>query len=393
MHSFHSQLRVLALSGLLAAAPLAGAYGQTVEQAAERLKALWDEQGIGIDWDSIDISGSDAVLVGVEVGTQDERVPIGNIALTGVSEIDIGYRIESVSLDYYHVGDSTGHLTVSDVSMTGVILPNEGEEGPYGGFMFYETASLGSVVANAEGTDVFTLTDLHFEVTAPEDGNPMDFSGVAEGFSIDLSVIDDADQQAVLQALGYQQLEGYMEIEGSWNPSDGRMALTQYDFTVVDAGTLGFTFDLGGYTTEFIKSLQQVQKQMMADPDGDSSAQGLAMLGLMQQLSFHGAEIAFTDDSLTNKVIEFVAGMQGVSPSDISNQAKAVLPFVLAQLGNPDLTTNATQAVSKFLDSPGTLRITAAPPEPVPFALIMAGAMNSPEGLTRTLAVTVTAED
>lgn len=32
------------------------------------------------------------------------------------------------------------------------------------------------------------------------------------------------------------------------------------------AGTLGMAFSLGGYTTEFIKSLQQLQKKMAASP-------------------------------------------------------------------------------------------------------------------------------
>ncbi len=117
------------------------------------------------------------------------------------------------------------------------------------------------------------------------------------------------------------------------------------------------------------------------------------MLGLAQQLSFNRAEIAFDDDSLTGKVLEYVAEQQNMSTSDVANQAKAILPFALAQLGDPDLTAKITQAVSTFLDDPQSLRITAAPPAPVPFALIAAGAMSAPKELTKTLGVTVTAND
>src|SRR5690606_34056364 len=112
-----------------------------------------------------------------------------------------------------------------------------------------------------------------------------------------------------------------------------------------------------------------------------------------QQLTFHEAEIAFTDDSLTNKVLEFVAQSQGMSASDIKNQAKAELPFALAQLNNPDFTSAATKAVSAFLDDPQVLRVTAAPAEPVPFALIMAEGMSTPQGLIKTLGVSVTANE
>ncbi len=79
-------------------------------------------------------------------------------------------------------------------------------------------------------------------------------------------------------------------MAGSWQPTDGRMALSQYDISVENAGTIGMTFDFGGYTPDFIKSMQEMQKQMAAQPDGaDSSAQGMAMLGLMQQLTLHSA--------------------------------------------------------------------------------------------------------
>ena len=97
----------------------------------------------------------------------------------------------------------------------------------------------------------------------------------------------------------------------------------------------GMTFDLGGYTLDFIKSLQEMQKKMAAQPAGaDNSAQSMAMLGLMQQLTFNGASIRFDDDSLTNKALDYVAKQQGRSRDDIINQAKAIVPFVPAQLNN-----------------------------------------------------------
>ena len=393
MRTVEKHLRTLAITTLACAAPLASAHAQTVEAAVERFDALVEEMGIKIEWTSVDISGSDAVLVGVSVGADQEMAPIGNITLTGISEVDNGYRIETVSLDDYQTEDDGSSFSAEGIRMGGVILPDEGEQDAYGGFLFYETADVSSMAVNVEGKDVFTMSDMHVEATAPVDGSAMDFTGAVEGFTVDLSVVEDPQQKAVIQALGYEQIKGYMEMAGSWLPTDGRLTLSQYDMSVVDAGTLGLTIDLGGYTSEFIASLRELQTQMEANPEGDNSAQGLAMLGLMQQLSFHEAEIAFTDDSLTGKVLEFVAQSQGMSASDIKNQAKAVLPFALAQLNNPDFTAAATQAVSTFLDDPQVLRVTASPAEPVPFALIMAEGMSTPQGLIKTLGVTVTANE
>ena len=50
---------------------------------------------------------------------------------------------------------------------------------------------------------------------------------------------------------------------------------------------------------------------MAAQPEGaDNSAQGLAMLGLMQQLTFNSASLRWDDNSLTNKAIDYIAKMQ-----------------------------------------------------------------------------------
>lgn len=394
MSSVLRHARLLAATTLLAAMPLGSAWAQTVDAALERLKVLVEEQGATMEWASADISGADAVLVDVRVGAGDDLIPIGNVTLAGISPVDEGYLVDSISMDRYFMDDGSGSsVTVEEVGMTGVIIPAEGQEDQFGGSLFYETADVGSVVVNATGTEVFTLSDFHVEMTRPENGNPMDFSGAAEGFTIDLSGIEDQQQKQILQALGYEKLQGYMEIAGSWQPTDGRMTLSQYDLAIVDAGTLGMTVDIGGYTTDFIASLREIQKQMADNPEGDNSAQGLAIMGLMQQLTFHGANITFSDDSLTAKVLEFVAQSQGMKPADIANQAKAVLPFALAQLNNSELTTQATQAVSAFLDNPKSLRIAAEPAQPVPFALIMAGAMSNPTDLTKTLAVGVYANE
>ena len=72
----------------------------------------------------------------------------------------------------------------------------------------------------------------------------------------------------------------------------------------------------------------------------------------MQQLTFNSATIKFTDASLTNKVLGYVAKMQVQQPAHIANMAKAMVPFGMAQLNNPELTTQVTAAVTAFLDNP-----------------------------------------
>jgi hypothetical protein len=70
-----------------------------------------------------------------------------------------------------------------------------------------------------------------------------------------------------------------------------------------------------------------------------------------------------------------------------------VLPFALAQLNDPELTTQVTQAVSAYLDDPQSLFIRAIPGAAVPFAMIMAEAMTAPQNLPKSLGVTVVANE
>lgn len=387
-------IRVVAGATLLMSASLTGALAQSVEAAAERLKAIALDQGVTIEWDSIEVSGDNGVLNGVKIGREGDLLPISNINLDGVSEVAEGYAIEAVTLDRYYRAEGNDSLTVDGVAMTSVLLPNEASIDSYGGSVFYETADIATVNIVSKGKEIFSLTDVHAEISPSDDaGKAMEFSGAAEGFTVDLTVIEDPQQAAVIKALGYEKLDGYLEMDGSWNPADGKLMLNEYSMSVVNAGSLGLSFDLGGYTPELIASIRQIQKQMTENPDGDSSQQGMAMLGLMQQMIFHSAEISFADDSLTNKIIEFVAQQQGMSASDIRNQAKAVLPFALAQLNNPEFTTMVTQAVSAYLDDPQSLSVRAEPGSPTPFAMIMASGMSNPVDLIKSLNVKVTAND
>jgi hypothetical protein len=154
---------------------------------------------------------------------------------------------------------------------------------------------------------------------------------------------------------------------------------------------MDISLKMSGYTPEFIRSLHAIRKKIAEAPQDQKTAQSMALLGLFQQLSFGSATIRFDDDSLTGKIMDYVAAQQGTQRGDVANEAKAVLPFALAKLNNPDLTAAITKAVSTYLDDPKNLAIVAAPPNPVPLALIAAGAMGAPQQLPETLGVKVIA--
>lgn len=382
----------LAFAAALGLSAAQSAYAQVDEALLERLKSFSAEQGTTLDWqdaeDFTDADGNDGVrLVNARFGSGDEEVVVSELELSDVSEDGGSWRIGSVRVPSQEFSEDGSVVALSDFSIDGLVLPPEGdtEATP-----MYDAAALGAMTVTSGGKEVFTLTDFHVETTLGS-GGPVGFTGAADAFSVNIDGIEDASSREMIRAMGYESLEGSFEFAGSWHPEDGTLELSQYDVTIDDAGTFGIKLQLGGYTRDFLAALRQVQQ--MSAGGGDDSAAGMAMLGLLQQLTFHSARIEFTDDTLTSRALEYVAAQQGASPADIANQAKAVVPFMLMQLNNPELVMSATQAVSAFLDDPQNLAITAQPATPMPFALLFAGAMSAPQALPQQLGVKVIANE
>lgn len=385
-----------AFGALLALSAQAAA--QDVDAFLERFKAVATEQGTSMEWAGVEeydnADGRPVIaLKDVSVEAGGEGATIGLVELIDVTQQGGGWRIGTLFVPEFAQQDGDDAVHLSEIAMDGIILEAEGEENAYGGVLFYDAVSLGEMTVSVKGEEVFTMEGLAVEVEVPEGGEPMRFSGAAEGFTAKPGAIEDPKAKAVYAALGYEEVAGHFIVEGEWDADEGRASLSRYDVTVDELGTFGISLEIGGYTPEFARSMREMQASMVANPGADDSARGLAMMGLMQQLTFRSAEIRFNDDTLTEKLLEMFAQQQGAKPADVANQAKAMVPFMMMQLGDQQLTQQATASVSAFLDNPGSLVIAANPASPVPFAMIMAGAMSAPQSLPQTLGVAITANE
>lgn len=382
------------ISALVLAICIAPASAQEATAVANRIKSLMAEQGTDISWASISGEGSEFTLEGVKAKTgQSGEYVIGDVDFEGVEEANGGYKIGLVTMPDYEISETGLDFAMSGATVENLIIPAEGSTDPLAKALFYESADVESITVGSGDTEYFSLANLNITMTPPAGGQAMTFSASAPEMNADLSAIDDPATQQMVKALGYEQASGSITMAGTWNPADGKIVISQYDTKMDNAGTLGVTFDIGGYTIDFMKQLADLQKKMAAQPGGGDSAQGMAMLGLMQQLVFNGAAIRFTDDSLTSKLLDYYAKQQGTDSKSLIMQVKALVPFGMAQLNNPELTAQVSAAVSTFLDDPKSLTITAKPAAPTPFAQIMAAGMGDPMALPKTLGLTVAAND
>ncbi len=384
-----SQMATIAVLSTFLVAP---AQAFEAEDVAGRLASALSNSGYSVAWASSSMNGDSIVLEAVRVGVagMDDTVEVGAVVLNGVNENGDGsYTVDLVSLPNYSIEEDGIKVSMSGASLSDLVLPPESAEKSLRSLVPYTGMALASVNVTGPDGEIFNMSNLTAVMNIPDGGGQASYTSTVENFSINSSSFPEPEARAVFAALGYSVVEGSLDSNGIWNPEDGRMTVDRMALQVKDAGTLDFNLDIAGYTLEFLESLQTMQKKMMEE--GEDENTGLAMLGLMQQITFNSAKIRFDDNSLTGKVLEFVAAQQGMKPSDIANQAKAILPFALAQLNNPDFTAETTAAVSTYLDDPQSIEISANPGTPLPIAMLIAGGMSAPEQLPNQLGVKVKA--
>src|SRR5690606_26787048 len=119
-------------------------------------------------------------------------------------------------------------VDISPFVMHDLAIPAEGSTDPLAGILMYKSAELANMTVKVGDKTAFTMDNFSVEVTPPADGKAMEFTGEAEKFTGDLTLVEDPKSKDVIEALGYQPISGSIEAAGSWQPSDGKMALSQY---------------------------------------------------------------------------------------------------------------------------------------------------------------------
>ena len=392
--------RIRSILAACAALPLVVAspgFAYEADDVADRLAGALANWGYKVSWTSASMNGDAIVMEGVraDFGHMDRQVEIGAVVLDGVAETDDGaFTVETVSLPDYSFERSGVKLSVIGTSFSNLVLPPEGAEKtlqsiiwPHIGMSLADLSLASINIAGPDG-EFFTMANFDVTTNVSNDGGQIEHSMSIENFTLNFAALPEPETGAAfatLAALGYSVVEGSYDSYATWNPDDGR-TVSRMAIDVKDAGTLDFNFDIAGYTMEFNESLQT----MMIE-EGENEDAEAAMLALMRQLTVHSAKLRFDDNSLTNRVLEFIAAQQGMKPSDIVNQIKAILPFALAQLNDPEFAAEITAAVSTYLDDSRSIEISVEPGAPLPIATLIAGARSAPEQLPNQLGVKVTA--
>ncbi|MBO0142334.1 hypothetical protein JZX87_14295 [Agrobacterium sp. Ap1] len=359
--------------------------------------ALYMQQGEGIVPGSVEVNGSNVTLRNsrFEAGASQGSLPLGTIEMEGVEEDAGGYSIETVTFENVDLRQDKTEISASDIVMSGVTVPANTTGNSLDSVLLYDKATTGPMAIKVDGKTVASIGSSKLTTDVSDDDKKISFDLQVADIKADLATIDDPATKQTISDLGITSLDGKVSMAGSWDLEPGTLAIEEYAFDFANIGRLDMAFSLSGYTLDFVRSANETARAMEANPNKEQAEQAanLAMLGLMQRLTFNSAMISFADDGITEKALDVVGKQQGTSGDQLAQMIKAMTPIVLAQYNIPELQNALSQAVNTYLDNPGSLTITAQPPSPVPFPMILGAGMGAPNTLPQVLGVTVKAND
>ncbi|MBY5443700.1 YdgA family protein [Rhizobium leguminosarum] len=363
----------------------------------KKINAAYAAQGGTISADGVDIDGTTVTLKNVSVKpASGESLPIGEVTLSGVEEDeDGGYYIEEAAFPDINKTEDGVTVTAEGLTLGGISVPATAGGDTLDTMMLYETAHTGPLKVVKDGEEMFSLLESDVNLTLREDESGFDFDGAFKSMKADLSKAEDPQSKDAIEKLALQHIQGDITMKGAWELAPGTIDISELAFDFTNIGKLNLGFKISGYTMAFMKSMQDAMKQSEASANKEQSQQalGLAMLGLMQQLSFEAAQVRFEDASITKRALDYAGSQQNISGKQMADSLKAMTPIMLAQLNIPELQNAVSAAVNTFLDDPKSLTVKAAPEKPVPFPTIVGAAMGAPNTLPQVLGVKVTAND
>ena len=404
MKPLYTAARTLSVATALTVIFAGSAYALDGNDVAKRLQARFEEQGTKVEFGKVETDGTTVTLRDTKVTVPNSEIgemSVGDIVLKDVAEDGKGaYTAETATLqDFSNTKDKT-KIDVKGIEIGKIYLAADNEEDVIAKMMAYQNFKIDSLVVAEDGQEMVNVKDVFANSSAYTKGTAMTYEFGVKSIDLDIEKMEKVRKAAEASEaeatpnpmldLGYKQLKMAISSTGSWEPEKGDLAMDKFEFDVADLGKFDTTLKLGGYDAKFIKALQEANKKINENKE-NSDVAGMAMLGLIQQLSISGMSFRYDDASLTPKLLEYYGKQQGISSEDMVNQIKGIAPLMVGYLGHADFAMQATTAINTYLDDPKSLTIAAKPDAPVSFALIAATATADPKKLIDLLAVKLTA--
>lgn len=238
----------------------------------------------------------------------------------------------------------------------------------------YESVTATGITAIDENAQTVTVDRINMVNGEFEGDYPHKIDVSVEGINLDLSKAAD-ESTAQLKALGYESLRFNLFGGGNYNEEDGSVSLNRLSLEGDDVGALTLTGELGGFTPDVIKMLQQPQP----GPE------------VLSMVNITTATLTYEDRSLAGRILDQQAKAAGATREAFAENLASALPLILSALQNPDFQTKVANAAGAFLKDPKSIAVTISPEKPMSLMEIITVAQTAPQTLPDTLKAEVVA--
>lgn len=405
-------MRTTKIQGLMMATGLATltlmqpAMALEAEAFADRITELYKLGGYQIEFGAATLEGDTVTIDGATIsvdGVEDTWTVDTELTFTGVVETeDGGYTAETLTIpdiDTEFAHDPVGHLTLTDIAATDIILPPAEEVTTEALVLSIGSLTTGPLNITRDGADFLAIESI----SAVNEFTYGDADALEEvvstfdiaGISANLSAMAEEDPQAgpIIEALGLTQINGDINQTMSWGMADGHLVIEQFLFDFADIGSINLTTDLSGFTPELLEKISAMEAASADATEEEAQAQEM-MLGMemLQALTLTSASLRYEDDSLANKLLDLFASQSGAERAQFVEGLKAMVPQMVGQLGVQELTDMVVPAVEAFLDDPQSFEVSVQPATPTTLLVLSAAAAN-PAGLISALGLDVSANE
>ena len=319
----------------------------------------------GIDFRQMSSSGlGSMVLSDVEFsGSPDGEAmsfSLGSMGIAGLNEVLMGVMAAS-----FANGASDADPEELLESISSLVTSNPGDPG-------YDSLTMDALNFDISGV-AFDMPSMVSSVTRDKDGRAI--RSVTEPYTMSLKAdpVGEAGSQLAgpLSLMGYETLNLKGATDVSMDPDADTMSFKSgANYIALEDG---FKLSLGGS----FAGLAEYYKAILENPDDEA-----AVLAGLASLSMQNMDLKFEDNSIVERGFTAAAAMTGQDAEGLRVQATAgvaALPLLAGQAGvDPAMAAELSGALSKFLDSSGTLEIKFAPDAP-----LSAADFEDPTALTK----------
>jgi len=364
------------------------------DDAAARLRTLFGEQGGSIEYTAVQTNGSTVVIRDAKISIDDESRVIGtsDITLNDVSgdERD-GFKIGDLTLPKLEIEiDARTHhrMVLIGLRFERITLPPKEAAGPFAKILQWEKLTIRQISSRIESQEIYVADNLSFAGSAMSATSPGKYSFNVDSLKLNLGSVASPIGPA-LKDLGYETITGKIAVSGGWDLANGHITIDKAELIADDVATLSLALDATGYTLDVFEALEH------ADAINATEVERRAIMDrrVMPRLKLAAAFIRFDDNSLTNKVLDYIARQQGGGRSDVINQAKAtLLAMVATSISDTDFIKSLTEALDTYLNDPRSIELRLGPEKPTSLSFIRLG-MIVPNTLIKTLRIRARANE